>query len=124
MPILKLVLRASDYDKELRNLDLAEGITNGLIAHPDRISGKTLVAILSTMDDVSVGAGSTRFEVLSAAITNNPDIPNSADLVMMSEAVNSCQKSIFNAGDDYVGLVLNYVGTQDKALADLRGKTR
>jgi hypothetical protein len=104
----------------MKSLELAEGFTNGLLAHPDRMTGKALVAILSTMDDVSVGAGSTRFELLSVAITKN--VANSSDLVLMSEAVNSCQKSLFNAGDDYVELVMNYIGAQDNALAIARGK--
>jgi hypothetical protein len=119
-PILKLVLQPDDYDKDMKSLELAEGFTNGLLAHPDRMTGKALVAILSTMDDVSVGAGSTRFELLSAAITKNA--PNSSDLVLMSEVVNSCQKSLFNAGDDYVELVMNYVGAQDDALVIAHGK--
>jgi hypothetical protein len=53
-------------------------------------------------------------------ITKN--VPNSSDLVLMSEAVNSCQKSLFNAGNDYVELVLNYIGAQDNALVVARGK--
>jgi hypothetical protein len=104
----------------MKSLELAEGLTDGLVARPDRMTGKALVAILSTMDDVSVGAGSTRFELLSAVITKN--VPNSSDLVLMSEAANSCQKSLFNAGNDYVELVLNYIGAQDNALVVARGK--
>ena len=123
-PILQLVLQPDDYDKEMKSLDTAEGITKGLLARPERLNGKLLVAILSTMDDVSVGAGSTRFELLSAVITQGAAVPNSADLVLMSEAVNACQKSLFNAGDDYVDLVMNYVGAEDKSLAMLRKESR
>jgi hypothetical protein len=34
-----------------------------------------------------------------------------------AEALNDCQKSLFNAGDDIVDLVMNYVGAEDDALA-------
>jgi hypothetical protein len=31
-------------------------------------------------------------------------------------ALDNCQKNIFNAGDDYVGLVMNFIGAEDDAL--------
>jgi hypothetical protein len=116
-PILKLVLSADNYGKDMKVLGEAELFTNTLIAHPERLTGKALVAILSTMDDVSVGEGSTRFEVLSAAITNKAGAPKSETLFFMSEAINSCQRALFDAGDDYVTLVLDFVGAEDEAKA-------
>jgi hypothetical protein len=117
-PILKLVLSAENYGKDMKVLREAELFTNTLIAHPERTTGKALVAILSTMDDVSVGAGSTRFEVLSSAITNKAGAPKSETLFFMSEAINSCQRALFDAGDDYVTLVLDFVGAEDEAKAN------
>jgi hypothetical protein len=80
--------------KDMKVLGEAELFTNTLMAHPKRTTGKALVAILSTMDDVSVGAGSTRFEVLSAAITEKAGTPKSQTLFFMSEAINSCQRAL------------------------------
>jgi hypothetical protein len=37
-----------------------------------------------------------------------------------SEALNYCQKSLFNAGDDFVALVMNYVGAEDELLAKIK----
>ncbi len=39
-PILKLVLQPNDYDMEMKSLELAEGFTNRLLAHPDRMTRK------------------------------------------------------------------------------------
>jgi hypothetical protein len=38
-------------------------------------------------------------------------------LMVAAESLNHCQKSLFNAGDDFVELVMNYVGAEDDALA-------
>jgi len=46
------------------------------------------------------------------------------ELLVSSEALNSCQKSLFDAGDDYVELVMNYVGAEDDSLATRPGKGR
>jgi hypothetical protein len=37
-------------------------------------------------------------------------------MTVAAEALNDCQKSLFNAGDDFVELVMNYVGAEDEAV--------
>jgi hypothetical protein len=63
-PFIKPIVGADNYDKDLKSLDHAEAFTSFMLAHPDKVSGKMLVAVLSTSDDFSVGVGSTRSEVL------------------------------------------------------------
>ena len=63
-PFLKPIVGTDNYNKDMMSLGRAEAFTSFLLAHPDKLSGKMLVAILSTSDDFSVGVGSTRSEVL------------------------------------------------------------
>ena len=45
-PLLKLVVGADGYDKDMMSLGRAEKFTKFLIEHPDQIRGGLLVAIL------------------------------------------------------------------------------
>ena len=76
-----------------------------------------LVAILSTSDDFSVGVGSRRAELLRRMVIDAGAASKVAQMSIAAEALNDCQKSLFNAGDDIVDLVMNYVGAEDDALA-------
>jgi hypothetical protein len=76
-----------------------------------------LVAILSTSDDFSVGVGSRRAELLRRMVIDAGAASKVAQMSIAAEALNDCQKSLFNAGDDIVELVMNYVGAEDDALA-------
>jgi len=60
VPILKSIVGEENYNKDLTSLGHAEKIVNALISYPDRVTGKLLVALLSSSDDFSVGVGSTR----------------------------------------------------------------
>jgi len=98
----------------------AEKITNFLVAHPDKTSGKALVAILSTADDFSVGVGSTRAAILTSLIDQSTKVSPSqaSQYVTAATELNGCQRNLFNAGDDYVDLVMKYVAAEDDALAN------
>lgn len=117
-PLLREVVGIDDYAKTLSSLGHAEKITAFLISHPDRISGKALVIVLSTSDDFSIGVGSTRTEILEKLVEPATRLSPSEirDLVPTAAALNNCQKQLFNAGDDYVDLVARYIGAEDDAL--------
>ena len=123
-PLIKLVIGADSYNKDLESLDGAEEFVSLLIEHPNRITGKGLVAVLSTSDDFSIGVGSAESEILRALVRGDHDItPEMAtELVPLSASLNACQRSLFNAGDDYVELVMRFVGEEDEALAALKAK--
>jgi hypothetical protein len=114
--LLKLVVGAGGYDKDMMSLGRAEKFTKFLIEHPDQIKGGMLVAILSTSDDFSVGVGSTRAEILASLVRKDSKVtPQMAEeLVTTSVTLNACQKSLFNAGDDYAGFVMQYVDAEDR----------
>jgi hypothetical protein len=116
-PFLRPIVGADNYDKDLVSLGHAETFTSFVIAHPDKTSGRVLVAILSSSDDFSIGVGSTRSEVLRHIVIDKDATSKATELTLAAEALNSCQKSLFNAGDDFVELVMNYVGAEDDALA-------
>jgi hypothetical protein len=118
-PLLKLVVGADGYDKDMTSLSQAEKFTAFLIEHPEQIKGRVLVAILSTADDFSVGVGSTRAEILASLVRKDSTVtPQMAeDLLTTSINLAACQKSLFNAGDDYVGLVMQYVDAEDRLVA-------
>lgn len=103
----------------MKSLDRAESLTNFLVAHPDQITGKALVAILSTSDDFSVGVGSTQSEILRSLIREDSKVTPQVggELVPLATSLDDCEKSLFDAGDDYVGLVMDFVGAEDEALA-------
>ena len=44
--------------------------------------------------------------------------------MIVSTALADCQAAVFNAGDDFVDLVMNYVGAEDDALAARTTKVR
>lgn len=117
-PLLKLVVGGDGYSKSLMNLEKAEKFSKFLIQHPDQIKGGMLVAILSTSDDFSVGVGSTRTEVLASLMRQSGKItPQMTKELMTSDInLNTCQKSLFNAGDDYVELVLRYIAAEDRVV--------
>jgi hypothetical protein len=119
-PFLRRIVGEDNYNKDMLSLGHAEAFTSFLIAHPDKLSGKMLVAILSTSDDFSVGVGSTRSEVLRHMVIDRGPARKANELSLAAEALNDCQKSLFNAGDDFVELVMNYVGAEDDALARTR----
>ena len=117
-PLLEEVIGIENYSKGIASLNHAERVTNFLVAHPAQISGKALVVILSTSDDFSVGVGSTRASILSRFADPAIKISGSTAMAYASAAaaLDNCQKNIFNAGDDYVGLVMGFVGAEDDAL--------
>jgi hypothetical protein len=117
------VIGAESYDKDLKSLDEAKKFTDFLIANPSRITGQALVAVLSSSDDFSVGVGSAQSDILRALIRQDKNItPEMANgLAPLSTSLSDCQKSLFNAGDDYVELVMRYVGSEDEALAAMNG---
>jgi hypothetical protein len=119
-PFLKPIVGADNYNKDMLSLGHAEAFTSFLIAHPDKLSGKMLVAILSSSDDFSVGVGSTRSEVFRHMVIGEDAASKATQMSLAAEALNDCQKSLFNAGDDFVELVMNYVGAEDDALARRR----
>lgn len=121
-PLLKSVVGTDNYNKTLMSLGQAEKMTNVLIARPDKVAGRFLVAILSSSDDFSVGVGSTRTEVMSQIALKSANAHRVNELILASESLNACQKSLFNAGDDYVGLVMDFVGAEDNALTTLSGQ--
>ena len=116
-PTLQRVLSDENYKKDMLNLRHSVEFTDGLLAHPQIISGRFLVTLLSVLDDLSVSAGSSRFEVVSAMIAPPHNPPGSGELVYMSEELANCQKGLFNATDDYVTLVTDYVGDEDDKLS-------
>jgi len=122
-PLVRLVIGAA-YDKDLKSLDEATKFTDFLVANPSRITGQALVGVLSTSDDFSIGVGSTQSDILRAVMREDPKItPQMADgLVSLATSLGECQKSLFNAGDDYVELVMRFVGSEDQTLAALRSK--
>lgn len=95
-----------------------------LIARPDKVAGRFLVAILSSSDDFSIGVGSTRTEVMSQIALKSANANRVNELILASESLNDCQKSLFNAGDDYVGLVMDFVGAEDNALITMEGQRK
>jgi len=125
-PLIKLVIGADPYYRDLKSLDEAKRFADFLIANPSRITGKALVAVLSTSDDFSVGAGSTESDILRALIREDKNITTQManGLVPLSASLSDCQKSLFNAGDDYVELVMRFVGSEDEELAASKAKRR
>ena len=73
-PMVKAVIGASDYQKDMTGLGNAEKLVGIMIAHPDRITGQTLVATLSTSDDFYAGVGSTRLAILGKLIATKGDL--------------------------------------------------
>ena len=117
-PMVKAVIGASDYQKDMTGLGNAEKLVGIMIAHPDRITGQTLVATLSTSDDFYAGVGSTRLAILGKLIaTKGASDPSTDELMVASTSLADCQTALFNAGDDFVGLVLDFVGAEDDAVA-------
>lgn len=118
-PLMMHVVGKDNYEKDLVSLGHAEKITNFLIAHPDKTSGKALVLILSTSDDFSVGVGSTRAAILASLLDQSTKVSASQASQYKTAAteLDGCQKNLFNAGDDYVDLVMKFVGAEDDALA-------
>ena len=117
---MKQVVGKENYEKDLISLGHAEKVTNFLIGHPDKMSGRTLVLILSTSDDFSVGVGSTRAAIFARLLDPMIKVPVSeiSKYVPAAAALDGCQKSLFNAGDDYVDLVIKFVGAEDDTLSD------
>ena len=103
----------ANYEKDLTSLKYAEDITGALAAQPDKITGKLLVAVLSTTDDFSVGVGSTRTEVMRRMVlsANRQALPRYS---LVAEELNSCQRNLFNASDGFIDLVMRYVGAEDE----------
>lgn len=54
-------------------------------------------------------------EKLTETLSSHPERITGKEL-------NTCRKNLFNAGDDYVDLVMNYVGPQEEALTARRSK--
>jgi hypothetical protein len=115
-PFLKPIVEADNYDKQVAVLGSAEKATNFLIAHPEKITGMILIAVLSSTDDFSVGVGSTKAEVIRHMAIDRDALTKATRMKVAEEAMNDCQKSLFNAGGDFVELVMNFVGAEDDAL--------
>ena len=115
--MLRPIVGSDGYQKDITSLAHAEALVNGLLEQPQQTSGRFLVAILSSSDDFSIGVGSTRTEVMRHIITEHPSPARASELLVAAESLNNCQKALFDAGDDYVGLVMAFVGAQDDALA-------
>lgn len=122
IPLIKAAIGSDPYDRDMQSLTAAEKLTNGLIQNPGKITGRFLVAILSTSDDLSVGIGSTRMELLRNLLKENSGISAEILQPLMSLDVSlaDCQKSLFNAADDYVDLVMKYVGSEDEKAVQVR----
>jgi hypothetical protein len=118
-PLMRNVVGKENYEKDLVSLGHAEKVTNFLIAHPDRTSGKALVLILSTSDDFAVGVGSTRAAILTNLLDPSTKVSalQASQYVTAATELDGCQKNLFNAGDDYVDLVMNFVGAEDDVLS-------
>ena len=118
-PLMIHVVGKDNYEKDLVSLGHAEKITNFLIAHPDKTTGKALVLILSTSDDFSVGVGYTRAAILASLLNQSTKVSASqaSQDVTAATELDGCQKNLFNVGDDYVDLVMKFVGAEDDALA-------
>ena len=48
--------------------------------------------------------------------------PTANELLVASRSLADCQAAVFNAGDDFVDLVMNYVGADDDALTARKDK--
>jgi hypothetical protein len=122
VPLVKVVTGAADYEKDMASLKHAETFVNAMVAHPESVTGKALVATLSSTDDFYAGVGSTGLAILGSLISgkDKPNPPNPDELIVASQSLADCQVAVFNAGDDFVDIVMNYVGTEDDALAAVR----
>jgi hypothetical protein len=119
-PLVKPMIGTENYDRDVKSLSYAESSTFELLTYPHKLSGRALVGILSTMDDFSVGVGSTRAEILrQMALDRNP-LSRLTELNVASMALSNCQQALFDAADDFGRLVLAYVGAEDEALAKAR----
>jgi hypothetical protein len=116
--LVKSIIGASDYQKDIMSLGYAEKFVNSMIAQPNLITGKSLVATLSTSDDFSAGVGSTRLAVLGKII--GASVPSRDELMAASTSLADCQTAVFNAGDDFVGLVMDYVGAEDDVVTSAK----
>lgn len=119
VPLLQTIIGDSDFGKDMTSLTHAETLVNGMAAHPERVTGKVLVAALSSVDDYMTGVGSTRLAILVKVISDaaNNDHTTWERLNSASASLADCQANLFNAGDDFVGLVLDYVGAEDDVVA-------
>ena len=113
--LIKEVLGAEAYEKDMSSLGSAEKLTNALIARPEKISGQALVFVLSLSDDFAVGAASTQSSLLLSLINRHldGDSDSAKEILLSASALGACQRSLFDAGDDYVSLVTEYVGAED-----------
>ena len=123
VPLVKAIIGATDYEKDMASLTHAETFVNTMAAHPERVTGKSLVATLSSTDDFYAGVGSTRLAILGSLISGKKaNSPTANELLVSSQSLADCQAAVFNAGDDFVDLVMNYVGAEDDALAAKAGR--
>jgi hypothetical protein len=118
MPLIKQALGAEAYEKDMQSLGNAETVTNGLIKNPDKIAGKWLVLVLSLSDDFALGAAATQVNLVMSFVKSDLGRGSqSADqILLVANTLGSCQRSLFNAGDDFVNLVSDFVGAEDDAL--------
>jgi hypothetical protein len=116
-PLSESLVGVENYKTDLKSLTASEKLANFLIAHPEQVTGKILVMILSTADDFTLGVGSTRTEIFRHVALDVNDPKRESELLVASESLNDCQKSLMNAGDDFVEIVANYIGAEDSALA-------
>jgi hypothetical protein len=115
-PEIAKIVGPKDSAKDKSVREMATKVSDFLASHPDQISAKGLVMVFSTSDDVSVGVGSSRTELLAAAIKSPSQI---TPLLAASTSLYACQQALFNAGDDYVDLVLKRIGEEENALVTL-----
>ena len=116
-PLLEASIAADSYKKDMETLDTAQHLAGIVIADPDKAGGRILVAILSTADDFAVGVASTRLEVLKTAL--NTVAEHKTDITALLEldtSLKDCQTALFNAGGDYVEIVIHFAGWEDDML--------
>ncbi|HEY5177614.1 MAG TPA: hypothetical protein VII95_18830 [Terriglobales bacterium] len=117
-PLAKLVIGSEGYEGDLNGLEVAEKLISGMIADPSKISGRGLVAALSTSDDFARGAASTQGAILLRAITESGKPPATDDLLIFATSLQGCSKELFDAGDEFVGVVLGYIAAEDAVVAE------
>jgi hypothetical protein len=124
VPLVKAIIGATDYEKDMSSLSDAETFVNTMAAHPERVTGKSLVATISSTDDFYAGVRSTRLAILGFLISakSKPNPPSADALMVASTSLADCQAAVFNAGDDFVDLVMNFVGAEDDIVAATKGR--
>jgi len=116
-PLAKLVIGSEGYANDLKTLETAQTFISAMLDDPSRISGQGLVAVLSTSDDFARGAASTQSEILLRVIAEASRPTSTDSLLIFATSLQGCSKELFDAGDEFVGIVLSYVSNKDALAA-------